>query len=51
MMHQFNKKFKVRRLTDKMSKKERELKEQNELLRELIEGMDQIKEGKTTPLK
>lgn len=34
-----------------MGKKEDKLKEQNEFIRELIIGLDQIKEGKTMPFE
>jgi hypothetical protein len=34
-----------------MNKKERALQDQNDFLRELIEGIDQIKAGKIRPFK
>ena len=34
-----------------MRTKEDKLKDQNELLKELIKGIDQIKEGKTMPFE
>ena len=34
-----------------MNKKEKALKDQNEFLKELIEGIDQAKKGKTRPFK